>query len=67
MEGGNLNQCSLSASSSLRQRTAAIKESETEIKIDWAMSMSSQLVLNWDDKVIKYANRTDSDENLPSS
>ena len=62
--GENLNQSSLSASISLRQRIAVIKESEKEIKIDLAISIPSQLhvVLHWDDKVIKDANRTESDE-----
>jgi len=64
MGGGNLKQCSLSASTSLRQRTAAVKESEEKIKTDFAMDMPSQLVLHWDGKVIKYANRKESDERL---
>ena len=64
MGGGQLDQCSLSASTSLRQRTSAVVESESRIKAEFASSMPSNIVLHWDGKVIKYENRKESDELL---
>ena len=64
MGGGQLDQCSLSASTSLRQRTSAIAESESNIKSEFAPSMPSHIVLHWDGKVIKHENSKESDERL---
>ena len=64
MGGGQLDQCSLSASTSPRQRTSAIAESESNIKSEFASSMPSHIVLHLDGKVIKYENRKESDERL---
>ena len=62
MGGGQIDQCSLSASTSLRQKTSTIAESESNIKSEFASSMPSNIVLHWNGKVIKYENRRESDE-----
>ena len=64
MGGEKLQKCSLSASTSLRQRTRAVAEAESKIMKDFKHDMPVNIVLHWDGKVIKYENRKETDERL---
>ncbi|KAG0715455.1 hypothetical protein GWK47_011892 [Chionoecetes opilio] len=59
--GGALNQCSVSTSTSHRQRTSAMKDAETRIKQELKDRMPEFMVLHWDGKIIKYETRRETD------
>ena len=54
MGGGDLSECSLSTSTSVRHRSSMLKDSEGLIKRDFVSNMPRFLVVHWDGKVIKY-------------
>ena len=54
MGGGDLMDCTLSQSSSLRHRQTSIKKSAEKIKKDFQENMPNFLILHWDSKIIKY-------------
>lgn len=64
MGGGELGQCSISKSTSHRQRSAELQNSESKIKAEFQNMMPKFMVIHWDGKVIKYANRQETDERL---
>lgn len=62
--GGQLNQCSISTTTSHRHRSTELKCSEAKIKSKFKNMMPKFIVLHWDGKVIKYENRQEQDERL---
>lgn len=62
--GGQLKDCSISSSTSHRQRSEELKKREGQIKADFKDTMPQHIVIHWDGKVIKYQNRQETDERL---
>ena len=64
MGGGQLDDCTISKSSSHRHRASEVKESAMKIKQDFAENLPKFLVLHWDSKIIKYEKRRECDDRL---
>ena len=64
MGGGDLGECSVSTSTSLRHRGATLRDSESRIKKDFQTNMPKFIIMHWDGKVIKYAKKRETDERL---
>lgn len=62
--GGDINQCSISPSTSHRQRTSELKIAESRIRKHFKENMPKFLIIHWDGKVIKYQHRRETDDRL---
>ena len=62
--GATLEGTSISVSTSHRQRRQAVEMKSEKLKQDFIAHMPKYLVLHWDGKVIKYAQRRETDDRL---
>ena len=62
--GGQLKNCSISATTSYRQRSEDLKKCAGQIKSDFRGTTPPHIVIHWDGKVTKYENQQETDERL---
>ena len=62
---GDINECSISTSTSYRQRKAGLKVAEERIQEDFkSKDLQALMILHWDGKKIKYQKRREKDDRL---
>ena len=64
MGGGDMSQCSISASTSHRQRKDKLLKTEAHIRKHFKEAMPNYVIIHWDSKSIKYVHQQEDDDRL---